>query len=346
MTPRAASIVLIPVVFAVLAAVTWRRAKRREGAPLLGFRRGLVAALLFTCAIGGCGLPSLTVFDPKLPVAPPSGPSCDSDDTPLGPEEHALNLLAYALPAALVLLVARRRRAPARAMPNLVPLRRVALATGAVVLALGAARFAASGVKPDAFTTYGALTPEHARGLRVRALLLQHGATRLRPVERGAPVDALVTHVRGSDCCGGLAHPPFDAENLGTIVWIGGRPALIQHAGERTTYHLADADAAERVSDARRPHFESPPDVSVTDANVFVDHRADGSTFVVRVGEPARQSDVGVFLVPPFWPLLALASALALALVTRRREDVTSLACVALLVFATSVAWQIDQRFL
>ena len=158
--------------------------------------------------------------------------------------------------------------------------------------------------------SYGALTPDAGVSRSELARLDLGPPGSWVAIESGAPLASDLVHHHGSDCCGALAHPPYDAPAFGLLASVAGRPIVIDARGGSPVMHAVETARAPRAGAAA---FEAPPRWARWRGGfVFVDARSDRRTFAVvtdaaAVARPVSVSEVRAILAPPAWPLAVLA---------------------------------------
>lgn len=287
------AIALVLAAAAVDLAIGWRDTGE-------GTRRSVVALLAIVATILAALLPiGVMLPAPSLAhVAPvPSWDPLRPCLAPPHPEARAhawapFALIRVLLPAAIVVSLR------ARPLPRARFLLAASAVVAAIVLSLGVRRLARGGADPTDIRTCGALTPEQgADGRAVRALLDR------------VNVDARQELIRFRELPR-LRPPPWVRAEI--AVTIGGEPYSLRPRGPRVTAEPDDARRAERPLPAL--HFTGIPTIehgTTPDgrpARVLVDRRSDGRWFAVRVGEPARFSEVAPLLRAPWWPVALLGA--------------------------------------
>lgn len=304
--------------------------------------------------------PSLALVDLRdLPVERPAEPwrdatgGCGRDDG-LGAGVMAIALAIYVAvrggPAVIAMVAAAARRRPGapRRLPDGRAALRVATIAFAVTGGLATARLAAGGAAPEAFTTYGALTPAGARGWRVdAALALTLGAS--APIATGAPIADELAHHPGSHMP--PASGPFTLARAGLQAWVGAQAVLfhVGDAGRVVGAPVSHRDPA-MIPPARRPHFGTWPRVARLDDRhlAIVGTGADGGVLAVKVSDydlgavAATYADAGLLVRPRWWPWLlgAIVGAAGVALgrrAQRRDHPAHRLIAAWLLLEATAV---------
>ncbi|MBI2392694.1 MAG: hypothetical protein HYV09_24120 [Deltaproteobacteria bacterium] len=304
----------------VLAAAAADLAIASRDARVAGARASFLPAYAIAAAMLAALLPlGVMLAEPSLSHVAPV-PSWDLLRPCLAPPHPATRAHAWApfalvrvlLPAAIALGLR------ARTLPRARFLLGASAAVALTVLSLGVHRLAKGGADPAEVRTCGALTPEEgADGRAVRALLdrVNVGARqeliRFRELPRLRP-------------------PPWMRAEI--AVTIGGEPYSLRPRGPRVVAEPDDARRAERPLPAL--HFASIPAIehgTTPDgrpATVLLDRRSNGRWFAIRVGQPARFSEVAPLLRAPWWPVALLGAcviAVASALwATRARPRVAS----------------------
>jgi hypothetical protein len=337
--------VLIAFGLAVIGAVALAVAQSRQRGSQRAANRsahGVAAGLLVLLATAPLTWTwVLMLGESRLPVerpASPGGMGC-ADDEPLG----ALTVLAvlaifYAVTRGIPFLIAfaiarwRGKRRPGRALPD----GRTALGiTGGVALGIAAlvlVRLLLGGTAPDRFTTYGAITPEHASGWRADWLIGRAATGAFEAMPDGEPIYDEAEYVP-STYRGDMPLPiPTSHWKTapGAKIWVAGEPLLVEVRGGQPPFLRPVRHRNEtQFPHERRAHFETRPRVAPADDGwVLAEQRADGSRFAVLLDDDGDQRaatvrTAGLLLVPPLWPLLAglPLAALVAAMLYRRRRD-------------------------
>lgn len=284
----------------------------------------------------------LMLGESRLPVerpVSPGGTGC-SDGEPLG----ALTVVAvlavfYAVTRGVPFLIAfaiarwRSKRRPARALPDGHTALCVTSAAALVIGALVLGRLLLGGTAPERFTTYGAITPEHASGWRADRTIERAATGAFETMPDGEPIANEAEYVPSS-YRGDMPLPiPSSHREIapGAKIWVGGEPMLVEVRGDQPPFLRPVRHRSEnQFPHERRPHFGSRPQVApTTDGGwVLAEQRADGSEFAVLLYDDGDQraatvGRTGLLLMPPLWPLLVALplTALSAALLLRRRRD-------------------------
>lgn len=260
--------------------------------------------------------------DRPLPVRPPGPPSSCSGSSSEG---DLLWLLVVGLvllfqlgPSLVGFLLGRRKSRQGRPLPDGHYSLRFGVILSGVALLATVVRLVLGGVPPEAFTTYGALTPPGAKGWRTEQVIARQLAdsASFTSLAQGEPLPSDMR--RGGSC---MSMGPHEVPGL--KAWIGEAPVNIvrdPHQG-----FLVQALGESTVDPARRPRFDTGPLVAkgLGKGNwVLQSLQADGSLLAVSISADSQgphvylrgvdRRQVGLLLRPPYWPgLIALALAVA-----------------------------------
>ncbi len=341
------------------AGTPYRSGEAPESAPREGRRSrrlartlliALLCAPLSTAWLFGTSHQTLSVEPPMSPV-----PGCDANpgtsDTPVTLIVFLIAFVAgyllLRLGPALVFAWRERRSVVEGGVPTGDRVLWVALVATAVAMLGAAARLTLStSYDEEAFTVYGAITPDHAGGQaidRTIARVIAPGAA-LAPLGHGADVAEDVEHLRGND----MGFPDSTVFRRGIHAWVGTSPVLIDSDARGDPQIHAVLLRTSDFPERGRPHFMREPLWASAGAGrtVLVEHRDDGTTFAMHFNVDGTfatsLATVGTIVRPPLWPLVSTGIAATLAgwVLLRRRRGAARVA-VAWAIIECLILWAI-----